>query len=183
MGTSNLSSSSGHALLVGKTTNVSGCSDVAVIDKVGYGAAASCPEGGSGHAATTPDSGMSDTRRPGDASGNGQDTDANDADFQSPATAAFRNRFSTPATPAGSLGNVKNTLFLKQVPAGTELAWASALAATGYRVYRGTSADFMAGNPAPWSTPSANGVTDPEAPVSIFFYLVRATDGVSESSE
>ncbi len=183
LGASNLAASAGHALFVGKTTNVSGCSDTAVIDKAGYGAAATCPEGGSGHAATTPGAGLSDIRKPGDATGNGQDTDTNDADFQSPGTAVFRNRLSAPATPPAALGNVKNTLFLAKGAGGTELSWASAQGATGYRVYRGPSADFMAGNPAPWSTPSANGTADTETPATVFFYLVRATDGIGESSE
>ena len=52
-----------------------------------------------------------------------------------------------------------------------------------YRVYRGTAPDFMAGNPVPWGAPSANGTADAETPVAVFFYLVRATDGVGESSE
>ena len=132
---------------------------------------------------TAPGAGLSDTRKPGDATGNGQDTDANDADFQTPGTAVFRNRLSTPATPPAALGNVKNTLFLTKGAGGAELAWANAQAATGYRVYRGTTADFMTGNPAPWSTPSASGTTDAETPIAIFFYLVRATDGVGESAE
>jgi hypothetical protein len=38
LGTSNMSNSAGHALLVAKTTNVTGCTDVAIVDKVGYGA-------------------------------------------------------------------------------------------------------------------------------------------------
>ena len=183
MGTSNLSGSAGHALLVGKITNVSGCSDAAIIDKAGYGATATCPEGGAGHAATAPGAGLSDTRKPGDATGNGQDTDANDADFSTPGTAVFRSLISTPATPPAALGNVKSTLFLTKGAGGAELAWANAQAATGYRVYRGTTADFMTGNPAPWSTPSASGTTDAETPIAIFFYLVRATDGVGESAE
>ena len=68
-------------------------------------------------------------------------------------------------------------------PDVTQLAWANAQAATGYRVYRGTLPDFMAGNPAPWSTPSTNGTADTETPATVFFYLVRATDGIGESSE
>jgi len=183
MGTSNLANTAGHALFVGKTTNASGCADAAIIDKVGYGASATCPEGGSGHAATTPGAGLSDTRKPGDTTGNGQDTDVNDADFQSPATAVFRNRLSTPATPPGVLGNVKATLFLAKGAGGAELSWASAQGATGYRVYRGTAPNFMSGIPAPWSTPSTNGTADAETPVEVFFYLVKATNGVGESSE
>ena len=41
----------------------------------------------------------------------------------------------------------------------------------------------MTGNPAPWSTPFANGTTDAETPITVFFYLVHATDGIGESSE
>jgi hypothetical protein len=183
MGTSNLSNAAGHALLVAKTTNVSGCSDAAIVDKVGYGASASCPEGGSGHAAATPGSGLSISRKPADATGNGQDTDLNDADFNAPSGPGFRNRFSTPAIPASALGNVKNTLFLAKDAFGAELTWANASAATGYRVYRGTSADFMAVNPPPWASPAANGATDAETPAEIFFYVVHAVDGAGESAE
>jgi hypothetical protein len=183
MAMSNMSNAAGHALFIGKTTIVSGCSDVAIIDKVGYGAAASCPEGGSGHAATTPGSGSSVTRKPGGTSGNGQDTDANDADFLAPGTPVFRNRFSPPAAAPAPLGNVKNTLFLKKGVGGTELSWANASGATAYRVYRGAQAGFMAGSPAPWGTPATNGTIDGETPSAVFYYVVRATDGVAESSE
>jgi hypothetical protein len=183
LASSNMSSSAGHALLVGKTTNVSGCSDPAIIDKVGYGASATCPEGGAGHATAVPGMGASVTRRPGDATGNGQDTDANDADFMPPGTAAFRNGLSSPATPPGALGNVKNTLFVTRNAGAAELTWANAQGATGYRVYRGATPGFMSGNPSPWSTPAGNVVADADPPVSGFYYLVRATDGIDESSE
>jgi hypothetical protein len=183
LGTSNMSNSAGHALLVGKISNVSGCSDAAIVDKAGYGASATCPEGGSGHATASPGSGLSVTRKPGDSGGNGQDTDLNDADFTAAGTASFRNRFSTPATPQSPLGNVKNTLFLSKSGGSATLTWANASGATGYRVYRGTTADFMTGAPAPWGTPSTNGTADADTPAPIFFYIVRATDGSGESAE
>jgi len=183
MSTQNMAAGAGHALLVAKVSNVTGCTDVAIVDKAGWGATASCPEGGSGHAATTPGAGLSDVRKPADATGNGQDTDVNGDDFSVPATPAFRNRFATPATPGSGLGNVKNTLFLSKGAGFTSLTWASASGATGYRVYRGTAPGFMAGSPAPWATPSSETVADPEAPATLFFYLVRATDGSTESSE
>jgi hypothetical protein len=183
MATFNLAAAAGHALLVGKTSNVSGCSDVAIVDKVGYGASATCPEGGSGHAASSPGSGVSVIRNPGDATGNGRDTDVNDADFQAPGTATFRNRLSSPATPASTLGNVKNTLFINKGAVAAELAWANAQGATGYRIYRGTTADFMTGSPTPWGTPATNGTADAEIPAGCFFYLVHATDGVGESQD
>ena len=41
----------------------------------------------------------------------------------------------------------------------------------------------MAGSPVPWGTPPANGTSDDETPVTVFFYMVRATDGIGESSE
>ena len=178
-----MAANAGHALLVGKTTNVSSCSDAAIVDKAGYGASATCPEGGSGHAAASPGSGLSVTRKPGDANGNGQDTDVNDSDFAAPGTAAFRNRFSTPATPQAALGNVKHTLFLSKAGGTATLTWANASGATGYRVYRGTAANFMTGAPAAWDNPPTNGTADADTPAPIFFYIVHATDGSAESAE
>jgi hypothetical protein len=183
MGTFNMAASAGHALLVGKTTNVSSCSDAAIVDKAGYGASATCPEGGSGHAAASPGSGLSVTRKPGDASGNGQDTDVNDGDFAAPGTAVFRNRFSAPATPQAALGNVKNTLFLSKSGGSATLTWANASGATGYRAYRGTAANFMTGAPVVWDNPPTNGTADADPPTPIFFYVVHATDGSAESAE
>jgi len=174
LGTSNMSGTAGHALLVGKTTSVSGCSDAAIIDKVGYGATASCPEGGSGHATPAPGSGASVTRKPADASGNGQDTDVNDADFAAPATAAFRSAASPPATPPAGLGNVRNTLYLSKSAGTVTLDWGAASGASGYRVYRNTLL---------WASPAASAVSDPEIPATSFFYVVRATDGTVESAD
>jgi hypothetical protein len=126
---------------------------------------------------------LSNTRKPGDATGNGRDTDVNDADFQAPGPAVFRNRVTAPASAPSALGNVKNTLFIAKGAGGAELVWANAAGATGYRVYRGTTADFMVGNPAAWSTPATNGTADADAPAGAFFYVVHATDGVGESGE
>ncbi len=99
MGNDNMSGTAGHALLAQKTTNVTGCTDAAIVDKVGYGATASCPEGGSGHNATQPTGGQSVTRKPGGCAGSGIDSDLNDADFGSPAAPVFHDAASTPATP------------------------------------------------------------------------------------
>jgi hypothetical protein len=184
LGTSNMSNSAGHALFVSKTTNVSPtCSDAAIVDKVGYGATATCPEGGAGHATTTPTGGQTVTRKPGSTQGNGQDTNDNTVDFLAPAAAVFHNRFSTPATPPVSLGNVKNTLYLSRGASGATLEWANAAGATGYHVYRGTTADFMSGSPAPWVTAPSNSVVDGALPAPILFYVVRATDGTVDSAE
>jgi hypothetical protein len=76
-----------------------------------------------------------------------------------------------------------HTLFLSKGAGGATLVWANASGATGYRVYRGTTADFMTGAPGAWGTPSTNGTADAETPVSIFFYIVHATDGSGESAE
>lgn len=183
LGTSNLGNTNGHALLVNKTSNVSGCSDAAIKDKVGYGASASCPEGGSGNNTAAPGAGLSVSRKPGGALGAGQDTDVNSNDFLSPATPAFHNRFDTPASLPAALGNVGNSLFVSQTVSGTTLTWGRATAATAYRAYRGTAPDFMTGNPAPWQTPVGSSVIDVSLPTPIFFYLVRATDGLNESAD
>jgi hypothetical protein len=81
------------------------------------------------------------------------------------------------------LGNVKNTLYVSKVAGGASLEWGNASAATGYLVYRGTTPDFMAGNPAAWASPASNAVSDPDLPAPLFFYVVKATDGSSVSSE
>jgi len=183
LGTSNLAASAGHALLVSKTTNVSGCSDSFIVDKVGYGASATCPEGGSGQAASTPGSLLSVSRKPGGESGAGQDTDANSADFLTPAAISFHNQSSSPAVPAASVGNVKNTLYLSKDESGTRLTWANALGASEYHLYRGTSPDFLAAHPPPWSAVATNSTADAELPATIFYYVVRASDGAGESDD
>lgn len=180
LGANNMSNATGHALLVAKTTNVTGCADPAIVDRVGYGASAICPET---TAATTPGVGLSVSRKPGGGAGAGQDTDDNGQDFLAPASPVFHHRFSPRASPPGSLGNVRATLYLSKEAGGTRLTWANAAQATGYRVYRGTTAGFMAGSPAPWTTPSAATVLDADLPGPVWFYLVRATDGTGESAD
>jgi hypothetical protein len=101
----NLSGTAGHALLVHKTTNVSGCADAAIVDKVGYGATATCAEGAPGHNAAQPTGGQTITRKPGGCAGSGTDTDVNDADFAAPAAPVFHGTASTPATPSPSALN------------------------------------------------------------------------------
>lgn len=183
LGTSNLSATAGHALLVSKATNVTGCADTAIVDKLGYGATATCPEGGAGNHAASPGASLSISRLPGGESGAGQDTDVNASDFAAPASPVFHNQLSTPASPGGGLGNVKNTLYLSKVPGGARLDWANAAGATQYRVYRGTTPDFMASAPVPWATPGTNTQTDAELPSPVHFYVIRASDGSSESAD
>lgn len=183
MGTSNMSNSAGHALLVAKTTNVSGCSDAAIVDKVGYGGAASCPEGGTGKQAPLPSGATSITRRPGGTEGSGQDTDVNLDDFLPPAPPVFHNRASAPASVPMALGNVGPSLYLEPSFSGTILRWARAVGATGYPVYRAGTPDAFGPGAVPWQTVPGNATTDttrPE-PGTSFFYVVRATDGTNES--
>jgi len=179
----NLSGTAGHALLVAKTTNVTGCADPAIVDRVGYGASATCPEGGSGQHTASPGSGSSVSRKPGGSFGHGQDTDINSDDFLAAQASAFHNRASVPASPPVLLGNVKNTLFLTKGPTGSQLDWARAAGATGYRIYRGTTSGFLSGSPAPWQTTADPMWIDPTVPVPILFYVVKATDGTGESPE
>jgi len=183
IGSSNMSNGAGHALLVSKTTNVSGCSDPAIVDRAGYGLTATCPEGGSGHATTTPGASQSVTRKPGGVQGNGQDTDDNAADFSAPAAPVFHNAASAPATPPTVLGNVKNTLYMTAGASGATLVWATAAGATGYHIYRGTAPNFMSGAPAPWMTAPSTTAVDGALPAPIYFYVVLATDGTSDSAE
>lgn len=177
-----MAAAGGNVFLVSGTAPLpsASCSASAtIIDKLGYGSG-NCAETA---APAAPFLNNSLLRRPGGAAGSGQDTDDNAADFQALAPSAPRNRFSAPATPPSSLGNVGPTLFLAQTPAGAQLDWANAAGASGYRTYRGTSGDFMLSSPAPWSEIAASGVLDPEIPATVFFYMVRATDGASESQD
>lgn len=183
LATNNLAATAGHALLVSKTLNVTGCSDPFIVDKVGYGLSATCPEGGAGQAAASPGSGLTISRRPGGESGAGQDTDGNAADFNPPVSSSFHNRASAPAVPAASLGNVKDTLYLSKDGSAARLDWANALGASAYHVYRGTSPGFLSGSPVPWSLPTTNAAADAELPESIFYYVVRASDGTAESED
>jgi hypothetical protein len=179
LGTSNLSASAGHALLVAKTANVSGCADAAIVDRVGYGGTASCAETSP---ATTPGAGLSISRRPGGEAGAGQDSDDNAMDFLSSATPLFHNRFSPPASPPASLGHVRDTLYLTSEAGATRLDWAAAAGATGgYRVYRFDTPDGGVSPPPPWLTTAQTTAVDGATPPSIWFYIVRATDGIDET--
>jgi hypothetical protein len=176
-----MAAAGGNVFLVQGTSSLpsSSCSTSAsIVDKLGYGTG-NCSET-TAHAA--PSANNSLVRKPGGAAGSGQDSDDNAADFQSQAPSTPRNRLSAPASPPLFLGNVGPTLFLSQAPAGTELDWANA-SATGYRVYRGTNADFMNAAPAPWTVTTASQAFDTDLPTSVFFYQVRATDGTSESQD
>lgn len=185
LGSSNLSAAAGHALLVGKTTNVTGCADAQIVDKVGYGTTATCPEGGSGKNAATPGAGLSVSRKPGGSEGNGQDTDVNSDDFLSPASPVFHNRTSAPASPPVWLGNVSHSLYLTQHPSGTLLEWAGAAGATEYRVYRGPDPGLIPGSEPPWRIETGTSAIDPArpSPGEGLFYLVRASNGTQESDD
>jgi hypothetical protein len=180
----NFSNTAGHIVLVSQTASIGtgACDHAAIVDKVGYAATATCPEGGSGKNTGVPTTSQSVIRKPGGTSGNGQDTNVNSDDFSAPGTPAYHNALSAPATPPSGLGNVGPTLYLSG-SGTTGLAWAKAVAATSYRVYRGTAADFMAGAPAPWQTVVANSVTDPSSPSPIYVYVVHAWDGTNESAD
>jgi len=185
LGVNNFSGTAGHVLLVNKTTalTVPYCSDPAIVDKVGYAATATCPEGGSGHNTPLPPAGQSCTRKPGGSSGSGQDTNVNNDDFLAAAASTPHNSSSTPATPPSPLGNVGWTLYLTKGASETDLAWGSACAATAYHVYRGTAPNFMAGSPSPWQAPTATSTLDTAAPSSVLYYVIRATDGTNESAD
>ncbi len=177
-----MAAAGGNLFLVNGTSALpaSSCSTSAlIIDKVAWGTG-NCPETAA-PAAPAANNGID--RKPGGTLGSGQDTDNNASDFQAQVPSAPHNRFSTPATPPSGLGNVGNTLFLRSLPAGTDLDWANAAAATAYRVYRGTAPGFMSGSPAPWMTAATSRLTDATlpAPGTALFYVARATDGVTES--
>lgn len=182
-----LSATGGNLFLVAATAALptSSCSTSAtIIDKVAWGTG-NCPET---TVVAAPAANASILRKPGGISGNGTDSDNNMSDFQAQSPATPRNRFSTPASSGPSLGLVGNSLYLDAIVGGVghaRLDWANAAGATGYRVYRGSAPGFMNGFPAPWATPAASTTNDtepPPPPGGAYFYLVRATDGTSESS-
>jgi len=171
----------GNVFLVNGTAALpaSSCSASAlIIDKVAWGTG-NCPETA---VTTVPAANNSVVRKPGGSSGSGQDTDNNSSDFLSQVPSSPHNSTTTPAIPPGALGNVGNTLYLWPGASASELDWASAAAATGYRVYRGTTAGFLSGSPAPWQTSTPSATVDAASPSPIFYYVVRATDGTNESA-
>lgn len=183
-GSIQMAAAGGNIFLVNGTGALSSspCSaSPSIIDKLGYGTG-NCAETA---APSVPGANNSLLRKPGGAAGSGVDTNNNVSDFQPQTPATPHNRFETPASPPTVLGNVGPTLFLTGRPTGTELDWANAAGSSGYRVYRGTAGGFMGSMPAPWSTPTSSILTDSQSPVpaGVFFYLVRATDGVAESQE
>ena len=183
-----LGGTAGHVLLVGKTTNVSPlCTDALIVDKVGYGSTAACPEG---TYITTPGSGLSISRKPDDQYGNGTDTDVNSADFNAPATPDIHNSSSTPATapPSGSsLGRVGVTVFLTPGASATSVEWGNTPGATSYHVYVGTTSDFMTTPPSPVAaaTNSHLDSTDPQTnpQTRCVYFKIFAFDGTDESEE
>jgi hypothetical protein len=176
-----MSGTAGTIALVGNQTALgSPCANASIVDKVAWGTGTGlCPETA---ATATPAANNSIVRRPGGTQGAGTDTDNNSSDFQSQVPSVPHNSSSAPATPPSGIGNVGPTLYLSGSGA-TGLAWAKAVAATSYRVYRGTAADFMAGAPAPWQTVVANSVTDSSSPSPIYVYVVHAWDGTNESAD
>ncbi len=176
-----MAAGAGHVFLMAQATGLTGSCPASanLLDKVGYGGTANCPETA---AAPVPAANGSIVRLPGGASGAGQDTDNNSADFAAQAVSAPHNAASATATPPSGLGNVGPTLFLTPGASGTDLDWASAAGATAYRLYRGTAPGFMAAPPAPQTvTPSA--AVDATPPAPVLYYVVRATDGISESAD
>ena len=109
---SNMSATAGHALLTNSSTQAT-CTASNIVDKVGYGSTATCPEKGEpGNIPSAPGSGQTVVRKPNDSTGNGQDTDVNSSDFQLATSPVFHNASSTPATVPSGLGSVGMTLYL-----------------------------------------------------------------------
>ncbi len=178
----NASASAGHFMLVSNTTAISDCQlDSDIIDKIGYGATANCPEGT--YAAAPLTAGTSISRKPDDQYGNGTDTDINSADFNAPATPDIHNSASTPATapPSGSaLGRVGVTVFLTPGASATSIEWGSTPGATSYHVYIGSTPDFMDTPPAPVNVTTNSYLDSTECPV---YFKIFAFDGTNESEE
>ena len=183
MGRQDRGSSAGHGLRVGKTSSVSGCSDAAIVDKVGCGGSATCPEGGSGHAASSPGSGLSGH------------TQAVQRDRQRSGHRPQRRRILAARdglVPQSRLdpGNAPIDARKRQeYVVHLEGSWrCNALVGQrlgGDRVPRLWRNDgrFHDGRPTPWGTPSTNSTADAESPATTFFYLVHATDGIGGSAE
>lgn len=178
LGTANASSTAGHLALVQSTSN-SSCSASNIVDKVGYGTSASCPETSP---ATLPASGNSIKRKPDDTTGNGQDTDNNQNDFLSPSAPSFRNSSSTPATLPQNLGVVGKTLFLSKEGSQTLLEWGRAAGASEYHIYSGASPDFMNNPPSP-IIQTANSAINSEIPSPVLYFVVLAGNGSDESED
>ncbi len=176
LGSSNASNTAGHLAIVNSTSNTT-CNSALVIDKVGYGTSAACPESSP---ATLPTDGNSISRKPNDTTGNGEDTDNNQNDFLSPATLIFRNSSSPPASVNIELGVVGKTLRLRQVDSQTTLEWGRAAGATEYHIYSGTTADFMSHFPAPVVV-SDNSYIDSEIASPVIYFNVLAGNGTDES--
>jgi len=132
-------------------------------------------------ATAAPAANNSAVRKPGGTSGSGPiPTTTRRLPVPRPVRAAQQRQ--RPANPS-SLGNVGATLFLSPGASTSNLTWANAANATGYRIYRGTTGNFMAGSPAPWQTVAVNAVSDSATPAPIFYYVIRATDGTNESAD
>ncbi len=179
-----MSATGGHIFLVNTTSLLSSCTSTAIIDKVAWGSG-NCPETA---AITAHGAGESIERKPGLSSpscGNGQDSDDNSADFDILLTPDPQNStFSE--SPCGSLGNVGITLFLN----GNSLTWTEAYGATGYKVRRSITPDFMDSNPVPDDTnllgqPAGNTFDDNDNPLTgeCFYYFVNAVNGTDESTD
>ena len=181
-----LGSSGGNLHLVQGTSPLSSCGGAGTIDRVAWGSG-NCPESS---AAAAPDFNGSIERRPGASDpscGNGTDTDDNSLDFDLRAGADPQNTASTPESCSSALGNVGLTLWLSP---GTDLTWGAAYGASGYKVRRAASPDFMLTNPIPDDThllasPGGTQYQDTTAPAAgtCWYYFVNATGGGSESVE
>jgi hypothetical protein len=178
--TQGLGGSGGNLAIVSNATTLgSSCTGSNLVDRVAWGSG-NCPEGS---AVSAPSVNNSIQRKPGGTAGAGQDTDDNSADFIQSSPSVPHNSSSALATPPSSLGNVRATLFVEGEVSGAELRWGSAAGATGYRVYRGTTGNFMSGSPAPWQTVTATNHLDATVPSPVLYYVIRATDGTNESPD
>jgi len=181
-----MSASGGHLFLVDDDTDLTSCSDVRIVDQVGYGSG-DCPEGVavSAHAA-----GQSLERLPGATDplcGNGVDSDDNSSDFRALSLPDPQNSLSQESA-CRDLGNVGNSLYFGAAPSD-DLYWASALGVANFKVRRSTSREFMQTDPLPddshlWMQPAQTTVSDPVMPASgvTFYYFVNAVDDAGAES-
>ncbi len=177
-----MGASGGHVFLANTTSQLGSCTSASIVDKVAWGSG-NCPETA---VITAHGAGESLERKPGmslPTCGNGQDTDDNSADFDILITPDPQNS-NYSESPCGSLGNVGITLFMN----GNTLTWTESYGATGYKIRRSISPDFMTTNPVPDDTnllvqTSGNTADDLDDPLAgqCFFYFVNAVNATDES--
>lgn len=161
---SGMSSTAGHLYLVqGTATMTSTClpSGNVIIDRVGYGPTANCPEGTV--VAPAPGTSNSTKRRPNNSSGSGTDTDNNGADFLA----------ATPSTPRNSSS--------RAVCEGITLRWPAA-AVDSYHVYRDISGDMLGAALIGDLSQGVTSLDDPE-PGSFFYQAFNYTLCAGESGD